>query len=251
MPRLALISDIHGNLEALVAVLRSVEQANVDHIVCLGDVVGYGPDPGPCVELISSVCDAVVHGNHDEASLVEEAPANFNPTAARSLRLTRSLLNNHHFDTIGGWPARSQIAGVHLAHATFGLKIYSYVLNKEAAAESLKGLDAPIGAFGHTHVPALFTCPLEADPSPATVQSSLPMPADVLAALPRQHRVLINPGSVGQPRDRNPDASWGLLDTDAGAFRTRRIAYDIDAVERKIRDAGLPDLLGQRLRIGA
>lgn len=251
MARLALISDIHGNLEALIAVLREIDGENVDHVLCLGDVVGYGPDPGPCVDLIARVCDKVIIGNHDEAALIDETPANFNPTAAHSLGITRSLLSEHHFETIANWPMRDELHGVQLVHGSFGPRPYAYILNKRVAAESFMGLDDRIGAFGHTHMPAMFACPEGEQPHMDIIKGSLPMPADVLTLLPADQRVLVNPGSVGQPRDRNPDASWGLLDTTERTFRTRRVVYDIDTTERKIRDLGLPDFLHERLRVGA
>lgn len=251
MAAIALISDIHGNLDALIAVLREIDAAKVDHVVCLGDVIGYGPEPGPCVDLVDRICDVVILGNHDEAALTDEDPVNFNPTAAHSLRITRSLLEDRHFEIISGWPMRSEIAGVQLSHASFSNRIYSYLLNKRVAAESFHGLTAEIGAFGHTHMPTMFACPIDQTPHMDCILGSLPMPGDLLSPFPANHRILINPGSVGQPRDRNPDASWGLLDTDARTFRTRRVSYDIDATERKIRDRGLPDFLHERLRVGA
>jgi len=251
MSKLALISDIHGNLEALIAVLRQIDAARVDHVICLGDVIGYGPDPALCVELISGSCDITIRGNHDDAALSPETPANFNPTAAESLRLTRSLLTDDHLETIQSWQARGKIEGVHVSHASFGRRIYAYILNKHTAAESFDGLNATIGVFGHTHVPAMFACPIDAEPSPENIRGHLPLPAEVRTAIPDGYRALINPGSVGQPRDRNPDASWGLLDTEARSFRTHRVAYDIDAVHRKIRKVGMPDFLGERLRVGA
>lgn len=251
MARLALISDIHGNLEALIAVLREIDRSNVDHVICLGDVVGYGPDPGPCVELISRVCDKIILGNHDEAALVPETPANFNPTAALSLSVTRTLLSDDHLGTIADWPMRDESHSVQLTHATFGARPYAYILNKRHAAESFRGFDDALGAFGHTHMPAMFAYPEGVNPTPDVIRGSLPMPADVLTQLPLGERVLVNPGSVGQPRDRNPDASWAVLDTTDRTFRTRRIVYDIDTTERKIRERGLPDFLHERLRIGA
>ena len=256
MPKIALISDAHGNLEALVAVLRDIDsEAGVDLLACLGDAVGYGPDPAPCVDLIARVCDAVVVGNHDKAVLMESEPANFNPTAAHSLAVTRGLLSDRHLDTIGNWPERDTIAGIDLVHASFGRRRLAYVLNARRAADSFSGMGAKIGVFGHTHMPSMFACPigdaLDAEPAGATIRSALPLPADVRSELPASHRVLLNPGSVGQPRDRNPDAAWGMLDTDAMTFRIRRVRYDIDEVERKIRDRGLPDFLHKRLRVGA
>ena len=251
MARLALISDVHGNLEALIAVLREIDRAGVDSVVSLGDAVGYGPDPGACVELIDRICDAAVVGNHDEAVLVEDEPANFNPAAAISLGVTRDLLDDRHFDVIGAWPDRAMIAGVSITHASFGARRMAYVLNKRFAADSFRGLEARIGAFGHTHLPSMFACPPDAEPTVEMIRGTLPLTPDVLTAIPNERLTLINPGSVGQPRDRNPDASWGLLDTTACTFQLHRAAYNIDAVERKIRDRGMPDFLHERLRVGA
>lgn len=261
MARLAFISDIHANLEALIAVLRDIDAAGVDHVVCLGDVVGYGPDPAACVELVSRVCDRIVRGNHDEAALLDAPPVNFNPSAAHSHAITRSLLSDHHRANIAAWPVRAELAGVQLTHANFGRRIHQYILNKRVAAESfrtLRELDATVGAFGHTHLPTLFACAPdpheecdEVGSDVCLIRGSLPLPADVQTSLPTHHLILLNPGSVGQPRDGNPNASWGLLDSESQTYRTRRVSYDIDAVEDKIRARNLPDILHERLRIGA
>jgi len=251
MPRIALISDVHGNLDALIAVLRDIDQAAVDCLVCLGDVVGYGPDPASCVDLVNRVCDVVLMGNHDEAALLEEPPANFNPTAAASLRITRSLLEDRHFETIGQWPMRSEFQGVHLTHASFGRRVYAYVQNRRFAAESFDGLVGALGAFGHTHIPSMFALSSDGQVHSDFIRGCLPLPSELVSPLPVEHRIIINPGSVGQPRDRNPDASWGLLDTSERTFCAKRVAYDINNVERKIRERGLPHFLHERLRVGA
>lgn len=251
MPRIALISDSHGNLDALVAVLRSIDEAGVDHVVSLGDAVGYGPEPGACVELIDRVCDAAVVGNHDEAALLDICPANFTPTAAGSWRATREMLLDSQLDVIAGWDESAEFAGVSLVHASFGSRRSAYVQTPELAADSFAGMPGDIGFFGHTHMPSIMTCPRCATPTPGSIRGPIPLTAGVDIPLPGDRRVLINPGSVGQPRDRNPHAAWGLIDTGARVFRLHRVAYDVDAVERKMRARGLPDFLHQRLRVGA
>ena len=251
MARIALISDIHGNLEAFQAVLADVASRSPDHIVCLGDVVGYGPDPAACVALAHETCDAVALGNHDEAAVVgRELVGNFNDAAARSLAYTTESLGSTERLIISGWIRRGACAGVAFSHGGFGAKRYTYLTCANSAATSLAGMDGRIGAVGHTHVPSAFSSPLDGAPS-AQGARCVQMPMDVALSLTEGLRFIVNPGSVGQPRDRNPDASWGIVDTERGVFQVHRVAYDIDAVEWKIRRAGLPDFLGERLRVGA
>lgn len=247
MPRIALLSDIHGNLEALVETLRSIAVSSPDLIVCLGDVVGYGPEPGLCVELVQMACDRVIVGNHDEAALDPDRAAGFNDTAKRSLLFTRAQLTEVHTSAILDWPESVTIGGLECTHGSFGRRRYAYLSSIEAAADAFDGFDGRIGAVGHTHNPALFYKSEDAGDELRWVQP----PQDLLIRLPEGHRFIINPGSVGQPRDRNPDAAWAMLDTDAMTYQLHRVAYDIAQVGRKIQNAGLPEFLGERLRVGA
>jgi len=248
MARLAVISDVHGNLEALVAVLRQIEDAAPELVVCLGDVVGYGPDPAACLELVCRCCDIVVVGNHDEAALLDDdAPPGFNPAAAFSLQHTRRALPDHLLGKVESWARREAAHGVAFAHGSFGRRRYAYVTNALAATDAFSGLDESVGFVGHTHIPGVFAMA----PGRPAVAAHTPLPPELLVRLPTEGKALINPGSVGQPRDRNPDACWGLLDTTERTFRIRRAPYDIGAVQHKIRRAGLPDFLGERLAVGA
>jgi predicted phosphodiesterase len=249
MPRIALLSDIHGNLEALVAALRSVAATSPDLIVCLGDVVGYGPEPGMCVELVQMACDHVIVGNHDEAALDPARAAGFNDAAMRSLRFTRSQLTEVHTSAILDWPSRLELEGMEITHGSFGERRYAYLSSLEAASEAFAGFFGRIGAVGHTHNPALFY-QLEGG-GPAGEIRWIQPPQDLVIRLPENHRFIVNPGSVGQPRDRNPDAAWALVDTDAMTYQLHRVAYDINEVSRKIGAAGLPEFLSERLRVGA
>ena len=267
MGRIALISDIHGNLEALQRVLDDIAEAAPDQIVCLGDVVGYGPDPGPCVELVHEACDTVILGNHDDAILaacesdadqpLAEAIAHigaFNSRASAALVMTRHVLEPHHLSIIRSWPDRALVDGVEARHAnlsaTSGPYRWTYVTNFVSAAASFQGMSTFFAAVGHSHVPSVYVCPLAAAPLPENIRAH-PSPSMRLVHLPAACRAIVNPGSVGQPRDGNPDASWALLDTDAATFDVHRVTYDIEAVENKVRQAGLPALLADRLRIGA
>ncbi len=249
MPRFAIVSDIHGSLPAFEAVLRDIDAAGVDCIVCLGDVVGYGPDPVACVELAEESCDAIVIGNHDEAAVEDiEEIGTFNEAALRSLEFTREALSEAHKARIRGWLRRWQVGPVQFTHAAFGDRRYAYVATPDAADDSLSAMPGRLGAVGHTHIPAVFSTlagPRRADARCFQIATNGPV------ELPDTHRHHLNPGAVGQPRDRIPAAAWGLLDTTARTFEVRRCAYDIDSVCAHIRSVGLPEFLAERLRFGA
>lgn len=249
MARLALISDIHANLEALQSVLADVEHLGADRIICLGDVVGYGPDPAACVEIVYDLCEVTIVGNHDEAAIQSDAPGGFNPAALASILFTRESLTRIHKNTIRAWEQRRLVEGVALTHGSFGRERYAYLTSTAAIAESIGGMGARIGAIGHTHVPAFYACAPQVrtrrDVQEIDLIPGAPTPLDTGL------RHILNPGSVGQPRDRNPDASWALLDTATHTFELRRVPYDVETVEAKIRSAGLPNFLGERLHLGA
>lgn len=249
MARIALISDIHGNLEALEATLVEVRAARADKIVCLGDVVGYGPDPGRCIEVVTGLRIPTMIGNHDEAVISASVPADFNEPATQSLLFTRHVLTEAQKGIIRTWPQRLDFAGVAFTHGSFGKNKWDYIVTPQSAADAFVGLEGRLGVVGHTHVPSVFSSPL--DQPPGLPALCVLVVAGEPVHLSRGQRYIVNPGSVGQPRDRNPGASWGLLDTTKNTFSIQRVAYDIDAVEAKIRAAGLPDFLSDRLRVGA
>jgi predicted phosphodiesterase len=281
--RLALVSDIHGNFEALRAVLADIRQVGVDQIVCLGDTVGYGPDPGACLDLVAEWADAEVLGNHDLAAYRSGHEVAFADTARASLSHTRTLLKPRHLQRLQSIPERDRVGGVMLAHASFAGR-FEYLYTKAAALRSLRGLagsDAMIGAVGHTHLPSIFAVPIDSALLGANAAAEAQRGGadqDVLAGgrdggaggdggalddvlawrvstdqsvrLPEGMRVIVNPGSVGQPRDRNPMASWGVLDLQRRTFTVRRVAYDINEVNLRMQALGLPEFLGERLRVG-
>lgn len=262
MPRFALLADVHANLEALEAVLDDVERAGVDRTLCLGDVVGYGPDPAACVELIYDACDAIVLGNHDEAVFSDTSLERFNANAAAAIEFTRGALSAMHRRVIADWPLADHVDGLTIAHASLGPDRWEYLYTQQAAKRTFDGLRGWIGAVGHTHIPSAFS--LVTRPALATAGS----PADgreaarevirghhltpeVSISLPKGARFIVNPGAVGQPRDGNPDASYAVLDTEARTIQIRRVAYDAGETIRKIEEAGLPGALADRLRVGA
>lgn len=249
MARIALLSDVHGNLDALRGVLDDVARVGADVVVCLGDVVGYGPAPGECVELVRAACDVVVRGNHDEAALTRKGLGRFNESARRSAEYAYARLTADQKRVMLSWGARAEVMGVWVTHATFGKRDMEYVTTNGAAARSFAGVDAGLMAVGHTHIPSAFTC-AEGSSREDGVRG-YPLPSGPTIALPSDRRVLLNPGSVGQPRDGNPDAAWMLLDTGERTAQVRRVAYDVERVLGEIRRAGLPERLGERLLVGA
>lgn len=264
MPRYAIISDIHANLDAFEAVADDLGRCDVDLVVCLGDVVGYGPDPGACVDLAMDVCDTIVVGNHDLAAISDDAMRGFNDRARAAIHYTRRQLAAHHLRAIESWPERASLEALDATHGSFGPNGFEYVTAAASAARAFDGFDAPFGAIGHTHVPIAFVAHpapvalaldgdhfLDDERTPASCVRTHRLLAPVPHAVAEGWRALINPGSVGQPRDRNPDAAWALLDTDARTVRVRRVAYDVERVADKIRLAGLPERLAQRLSLGA
>lgn len=250
MPRYALISDIHGNLEAFHAVLRDIALDHIDQILCLGDLVGYGPEPGACIELAFTVCDRIVIGNHDEAVLDATSTDDFNPRALASIQITRDLLDHGHRQMLATLPRTERIGELAITHGSFGSDHYEYLYNQRAAVRSLGGLKHRYGAVGHTHVPCAFACPITEPASSSNVFGEQ-LVRDIVRPLPMDSKVLLNPGSVGQPRDRNPDASWAVLDTERRTFQIRRVEYDVDRVSQQIAGLGLPEFHAERLRVGA
>lgn len=250
MARIALISDLHGNAEALERVLEQLHAEGADTIVCLGDVVGYGPEPGRCVELVYEHCDLCVLGNHDEALLIEQKEEHFNDRARASLQFTRERMDDWHLTMLRLMPQRGTRHGVAFSHGSFGRARFDYLYTVEAATRSFSGFSERFGAVGHTHLPSVFTCCDAGDGTPADVRL-LALAGNVRTRLPLDRRVIVNPGSVGQPRDRNPQAAWGLLDTETGWFEVRRVSYDVDSVGAKMLEAGLPDCHSHRLKVGA
>ncbi|TVQ64060.1 MAG: metallophosphoesterase [Phycisphaerales bacterium] len=262
MPRYAIVSDIHANLEALTAVLDDLAGVDVDARLCLGDVIGYGPDPAACVDIATDVFDAILMGNHEDAALRDSALRRFNERARAAIHFTRGALTSDHLNEIASWPFAMALDDLQIAHGSFGPDPYEYVYSQAGAARCFDGFDAPFGAIGHTHTPGVFV----ASPAPSHARVSvrsaavLTQPSTVrihraadepTLTFDRDDRVLLNPGAVGQPRDRNPDASYALLDTGARTLEIRRVPYDVERTARKIIDAGLPERLAQRIRLGA
>jgi predicted phosphodiesterase len=240
--RVAVLSDIHSNLVALDAVLAHA--GTVDAVWHLGDVVGYGPDPDGVVARLIEVGALGVRGNHDAAALGGPEIEWFNPEARAAAEWTRDTIDAATRAWLSALPERHAIDRMTLVHGSPRDPIREYVSSADIALENLAVLETDFGLHGHTHVPVAFC--LGPDDRMQIVEPD----RDDGIELDGQ-RALINPGSVGQPRDGDPDASYLVLDPDAATVTWHRVPYDIPAVQAAIRAAGLPPRLADRLAFGA
>jgi len=249
----AIISDIHSNLEALRAVIDDIDRRGAEKIYCLGDIVGYGPQPGECLDLIAERVEASLCGNHDHAVFYE--PLNFNVNAERAAFWTRSAVDeesdtdrrNNRWRFLGGLSPRLEIDGMLLVHGSPRKPINEYLFPDDVYANPQKLMSnfqrmEPMTCFcGHTHVPGVF------------VDDPYFEPPEELGEVPRytlgDEKVIINVGSVGQPRDRDPRAAYVVVDGDQVEFV--RVEYNIDVTAKRIRDnPNLDDFLAARLYEG-
>jgi diadenosine tetraphosphatase ApaH/serine/threonine PP2A family protein phosphatase len=237
--RAALLSDVHGNLVALEAVLA--ELPPVDELWVMGDTAGYGPDPADVLALLRERGAHVVAGNHDRAAATGEGLELFNASAAEAARLHHSWLSAEDRDRLAGLPLTLQRGGFTLVHGSLREPLWEYVFEPSAAAATLELAGTPHCCNGHTHLPAVFR--LQAN------RVSLQQPRAGVT-YPLGGRVLLNPGSVGQPRDGDPRAAYAVLDTDTGTATFARTSYAVHETQRRILARGLPEFLAERLAVG-
>lgn len=244
--RIAFLSDIHANLEALTACLASARQSRVDRIVFLGDIVGYGADPKACLDLVREHCLAgslAIRGNHDEA--VMTADLSLNSNAAAAVTWTAAALDDDDRAYLAGLPLSIEEDGRLYVHASAKTpEKYPYIHGLQEASESLISTKAQLTACGHVHVPALYHIALTGKVMGFIPISGAPIP------LSTRRRWLAVMGAVGQPRDGNPAASYGILDTGRNEIAYMRVPYDVERAAAKIRAAGLPEQLWSRLAAG-
>jgi diadenosine tetraphosphatase ApaH/serine/threonine PP2A family protein phosphatase len=241
--QVAVLSDIHANRHALEAVLADVAGTAAREIWCLGDVVGYGADPNDCVDLVRGSATVCLAGNHDLGVTGEIPLDEFSPGAAMAARWTQEVIDPDRLDWLAGLEPRGVREDTGLFHGSPRDPIWEYVLSALLADLCFDAFDERIGLLGHSHVACSFTRP---EGEPATGSSRRGDDgADVAAG-----RWLLNPGSVGQPRDGDPRAAWLLLDLSAASASWRRTTYDVEGAAAAIRAARLPDSLAERLQYG-
>jgi diadenosine tetraphosphatase ApaH/serine/threonine PP2A family protein phosphatase len=244
--RVAVITDVHANLPALEAVLAASDAAGVEEVWCLGDVLGYGVEPDACAELVRERCDLCLVGNHDIAVLGGLDIASFSEAAAVAVEWTRANVAEPTLEFLRELEPYGERAGFGLFHASPSDPVWEYVLSTDQAATAMDAHEQRVALIGHSHV-ALFFNRAEADGGRETrgAQASDGALLDLGAG-----SWLVNPGSVGQPRDGDPRAAWLELDTDAESARFHRVAYDIERAAAPIAAAGLPTRLANRLYTG-
>jgi predicted phosphodiesterase len=237
--RTAVLSDIHGNLEALEAVLAACRASGVDDYVCLGDLVGYGASPNECVERVRALTDRVVAGNHDRAALGLPDLEAFNPLARAAAVWTAGQLTPEHADYLRGRPLVLSTEEALFVHATpHEPEAWHYVFDAYDAEACFAQMDRRLCFLGHSHV--AFIC--------VAVGHSREMVAS--SPISKGRRYVINAGSVGQPRDLDPRAAFALWDQDRREVQVVRVAYDIAGAQARILAAGLPPSLAERLALG-
>lgn len=240
--QILVLSDIHANLAALDQVLD--EARSFDGIWCLGDVVGYGPDPNGCVARLRELQPEYwLAGNHDWAALGKLDIADFNPMARLAALWTREQLTPENFAYLAALPAQVKASETFtLAHGSPRHPIWEYVLDASTASANFAHFETPYCLVGHTHVPAIYR----------QYNGRVEMPAYTLGEpfKLRNGRLIVNPGGVGQPRDGDPRASYILLDTDALTVTYNRVEYPIQETQARMSEAGLPSRLITRLNYG-
>ena len=237
-----MISDVHGNLAALEAVLAAVDGARPDALWCLGDVVGYGARPNECCELVRRRASVCLAGNHDLAVRGTLDLIDFSGDAGAAATWTRGVLDDGARAFLDSLDTHTTVEGAELYHASARDPVWEYVLSDEAAVVTLLLTEAPVVLVGHSHV-ALHVSIRGGD-----VEGGLAPDGTTLGL--GERRWLLNPGSVGQPRDGDPRAAWLELDQDAGTAVFHRVEYDIARTQAEIVAAGLPAPLAQRLSSG-
>jgi diadenosine tetraphosphatase ApaH/serine/threonine PP2A family protein phosphatase len=238
--RLAVLSDIHANLAALDAVRGDLPQ--VDEVWVLGDIVGYGPQPNEVIAALQEMGARSVMGNHDGAAIGQVDVSWFNPDAARAIRWTAGVIDENARSYLATLPEVRREGELTAVHGSPRDPTWEYVTDAGVASANLASFDTRLCLHGHTHVPIVFRAE---DRTMEAVAAEPGAPVSVNAG-----RLLINPGSVGQPRDGNPAASYAILDTAAEAAEFRRVRYDVDRTQRLMRELDLPSRLVERLSYG-
>ena len=238
-----MLSDVHANLVALETVMAAAGE--FDEVWNLGDIVGYGPRPGECIDYIVSLNPAAsLIGNHDWAAIGRLQLDEFNPVARFATYWTTAQLRTDHMNYLEGLPNRVMEEHWMLVHASPRHPIWEYVYTAKVAHENFQLFDNDVCFLGHTHVQLFITESMAESGRPPA------QPHDGFQLEVAEERLIVNPGSVGQPRDNNPDAAFAIYDTEKRVVTFRRVPYDVELTQRQMEDAGLPRPLITRLALG-
>ena len=231
--RIAIISDIHGNLEGLTVAFEHIDSSSIDRIICLGDIVGYGPDPKECIALVRARTNLIIMGNHDEGVWDPARAEDFNSVARSALEWTVRELEDENKEFLKSLPYTLTIDDVLYVHSTpRNPEKWDYIFSAFEARLYADAFDERICFLGHSHVPGIYSM----NPRVREYNTT--------------DKFIINVGSIGQPRDGDPRASFGILDTVAGSYEQVRLDYDVESTAWKILKKGLPRYLAERILIG-
>jgi len=243
--RYGIIADIHSNLEALRTVLDILERENIDKFLCLGDIVGYGANPNECVEKVRNLEAEVVVGNHEWGVLHQEIRSFFNPVAKQAIEWTERELSTENQDYLAHMAVVKETNLFLMFHSTlYEPTQWYYIISPKEAEQNFFLMKREIGFFAHSHQAVIYFKPQDEN------CKGFALPEGGKMLLEKGYRYLINPGSVGQPRDGNPQASFGIYDTKSRTVQIKRCDYDVNRAREKILKAGLPPFLGERLLYG-
>ncbi len=237
--KIAVLSDIHGNLEAFKSVLTHLESIDIQHIVCLGDVVGYGPRPNECVELVQQHCAFCVMGNHDFVASHPVSVDYFNELAQEAILWTRRQLTPEHLNYLRKLPFVIHEENITFVHSTpRNPRQWDYIFSPDDALKNFAAMPGRLAFIGHSHIPMIFS------------QNRGALPPQKMRLPTETDRFIINVGSVGQPRDGNPNACVVIYDTESHTIDYLRIPYPTQTTYQQILAAGLPAMLARRLLSG-
>jgi len=240
--KIAIISDIHSNIEALSAVLNEIENHNIRTIYCLGDIVGYGPNPRECIDTVKKTSQVILAGNHDFASVKKTELEYFNSYAREAIEKTRRLLKNSHRDFLSSLDYTLEDDTATYVHATPELpSMWDYILSSYDAVRNFTAFTTQVCFVGHSHIPVIFET--SDNDSIAELHSQQ-------IELHEDYRYIINVGSVGQPRDQDARAAFGIYEADHHSYEQIRVEYDVAKTQKKMRKLKLPEFLITRIAEG-
>ncbi len=245
--RIGILGDIHSNLEALTAVVERLRHEDVEHWVQVGDVVGYGADPIECIQVVRELRCTVCLGNHDAAVVGFIPTEYFNHYARRAIDWTRERLRPTDMDFLRALPLKVEHPLYTVVHGSLHLpEQFGYVFSPVEAADSIAKQRTKVAFVGHSHIPAVYLHRQDGQPRELQCLYESEFEVDISG----YDRALVNVGSVGQPRDEDPRAAYAVYDSETHLVRVSRVAYDVETTQSKIRAAGLPSVLADRLALG-